>query len=154
MFGEDDMRFVFSVLLAIALAPLASMPSARAQDVPVYVVSYIEVAPTARNAAVGLLRQFAAASRKDDGDTRFEILQRTAPSYQFAIVSTWKDQKAYDAHVATAHYKEFRDKIKPQLISGIDDRTHTGLEIAEAPAKTPPGAVFVVTHVDVPPPSK
>ena len=45
---------------------------------------------------------------------RFEILQRTAPSNQFAIVAIWKDQKAYEAHAAAAHSKEFRDKIKPQ----------------------------------------
>ena len=65
---------------------------------------------------------------------RFEILQRTAPSNQFAIVSIWKDQKAYDAHVAAAHTKDFREKIKPHLISAIDDRVHNGMEIAGAAA--------------------
>jgi quinol monooxygenase YgiN len=148
------MRLAVSLLLAIVLTSLVSLQSTRAQDAPVYAVSYIEVAPANRNAAIGLLRQLAAASRKDAGNTRFEILERTAPNYQFAIVSSWKDQKAYDAHVASAHYKEFRDKIKPQLISAIDDRTHNGLEIATEPAKSAPGAVYVVTHVDVPPPSK
>jgi quinol monooxygenase YgiN len=69
-------------------------------------------------------------------------------------VSTWKDQKAYDAHVAAAHTKEFREKIKPLLISAIDDRTHTGMEIAGDGAKSAPGAIYVVTHVDVPPPKK
>ena len=34
---------------------------------------------------------------------RFEILQRTAPPNQFAIVSVWRDQKAYDAHAGSAH---------------------------------------------------
>ena len=76
------------------------------------------------------LRQLATASRKDEGNTRFEVLQRTAPSNQFAIVAIWKDQKAYDAHAAAAHTKEFREKIKPHLISAIDDRMHTGMEIA------------------------
>jgi quinol monooxygenase YgiN len=148
------MRLVVSLLLAVGLTSFVAAPSARAEDTPVYVVSYIEVAPAGRNAALGPLRQLATASRKDDGNTRFEILERTAPSYQFVIVSSWKDQRAYDAYVAAAHYKEFRDKIKAQLISAIDDRTHTGLEIAADGAKGAPGAVFVVTHVDVPPPSK
>src|SRR5262249_12230902 len=66
--------------------------------------------------------------------TRFDILQRTAPSNQFAIVTVWEDQKAYDAHLAAAHSKEFRDRIKPYLISAIDDRVHTGMEIAGTPA--------------------
>ena len=148
------MRLIASILLAMVLTPIVSMPTAHAQDATVYVVSYIDVAPAARGTATGLLRQLAISSRKDEGNTRFEILQRTAPSNQFAIVAIWKDQKAYDAHVAAAHSKEFREKIKPYLISAIDDRTHTGMEIAGAAAKSSPGAIYVVTHVDVPPPKK
>jgi len=148
------MRFSISLLLAMALTPMLG-PAANAQDAPVYVVSYIEVAPTAGGTAAGLLRQLATNSRKDDGNMRFDILQRAAPSNPFAIVATWKDQKAYDAHLAAAHSKEFRDKIKPHLISAIDDRLHSGMEIAAAPAgKSDAGAVFAVTHVDVPPPKK
>ena len=101
------------------------------------------------------MRQLAIASRKDEGNTRFDILQRTAPSNQFAIVAVWKDQKAYDAHLAAAHTKEFREKIKPFLISAIDDRVHNGMEIAGPGTAGPArGAIFVVTHVDVPPPKK
>jgi quinol monooxygenase YgiN len=148
------MPFSISLLLAMALTSMLA-PAAHAQDAPVYVVSYIEVAPTAGGAAAGLLRQLAANSRKDDGNMRFDIFERVAPSNQFAIVAIWKDQKAYDTHLAGAHSKEFRDKIKPHLISAIDDRLHSGMEIAAAPAgKSDGGAVFVVTHVDVPPPKK
>jgi quinol monooxygenase YgiN len=153
--GGSKMRLALSLLLALVLTPIVSMQPTHAQDSAVYVVNYIDVAPATRGTATGLLRQFATASRKDEGNTRFEILQRTAPSNQFAGVSVWKDQKAYDAHLAAAHSKEFRDKIKPFLISAIDDRTHVGMEIAAAAAaKSAPGAIYVVTHVDVPPPKK
>ncbi len=148
------MRLAFSLLLAMVLTPAISVATARAQDAAVYVVSYIDVAPAARGPAVGLLRQLANASRKDEGNLRFDILQRAAPPNQFAIVAVWKDQKAYDAHAAAAHSKDFREKIKPHLISAIDDRVHTGMEIAAAGSKVAPGAVVVVTHVDVPPPRK
>ena len=148
------MRFAFSLLLAMVLTPAISVATARAQDAAVYVVSYIDVAPAARGPAVGLLRQLANASRKDEGNLRFDILQRAAPPNQFAIVAVWKDQKAYDAHAAAAHSKDFREKIKPHLISAIDDRVHTGMEIAAAGSKLHPARSFVVTHVDVPPPRK
>src|SRR5713226_6632494 len=137
------MRLAFSLLLAMVLTPIVAAPAAQAQDAAVYVVNYIDVAPATRGTAAGLLRQLANASRKDEGNTRFEILQRTAPSNQFAIVSVWNDQKAYDAHLAAAHSKEFRDKIKPFLISAIDDRTHVGMEIAAAAAKSAPGSIYV-----------
>ena len=148
------MRLAFTLLLALVLAPIASLGTAQAQDTAYYVVSYIDVAPANRGTAASLLRTLATASRKDEGNTRLEILQRTAPSNQFAVVSAWKDQKAYDAHAAAAHTKEFREKIKPYLISAIDDRTHNGMEIAAAGAKSTRGAIYVVTHVDVPPPKK
>jgi len=102
------MRVALSLLFVMVLMPIVSMQTAYAQDNAVYAVSYVEVAPAARAAAASLLRQLANASRKDEGNTRFDILQRTAPSNQFAIVSVWKDQKAYDAHLAAAHNKEFR----------------------------------------------
>jgi len=149
------MRLAVSLLLAMFLLPIASMQTAYAQDNAVYVVSYIDVAPAARGMATSLLRQLASASRKDEGNMRFDILQRTAPSNQFAIVAIWKDQRAYDAHLAASHTKEFREKIKPHLISAIDDRVHTGMELAATPAgKNGRGAIVVVTHVDVPPPKK
>jgi quinol monooxygenase YgiN len=148
------MRLFLSLVLAMVLAPMIATPPASAQDAPVYVVSYIDAAPATRSTAAGLLRQLANASRKDAGNTRFEILQRTVPSNQLAIVAVWKDQKAYEAHVAAAHSKEFRDRIKPYLISAIDDRLHSGMEIAGAATGSTRGAIYVVTHVDVPPPRK
>ena len=113
------MRLVLPILLAMVLTPIVSMSTAHSQDATVYVVSYIDVTPAARGTVAGMLRQLATTSRKDEGNTRFEILQRTAPSNQFAIVSIWKDQKAYDAHVAAAHTRNFRENIKPHLISAI-----------------------------------
>jgi quinol monooxygenase YgiN len=149
------MRVGLAILLAMAAMPIISMQTASAQESAVYVVSYIDVAPSARATATTLLQQYATASRKDAGNTRFDILQRMAPSNQFAIVAVWKDQNAYDAHLAAAHSKDFRDKIKPLLISAIDDRVHTGMEIAgTATGKNGRGAIVVVTHVDVPPPKK
>jgi quinol monooxygenase YgiN len=139
-------------LIGAAIAQQTSAPPT--QNTPVYVVSYIEVAPPSRHAAAGLLRQLANFSRKDEGNARFEILQRVALPNHFAIVAIWKDQNAYDGHAAAAHSKEFREKIRPHLISAIDDRLHSGLEVSSSVAESAPGAVHVVTHVDVPPPRK
>lgn len=149
------MRTWLAILLALAVLPVIPMNTAQAQDGPVYAVSYIDAAPAARAAVVKALQQLAAASRKDDGNQRLEILQRIAPPNQFVLVSIWKDKKSQEAHAAAAHTKDFREKMKPQLISLIDDRLHTGFEIASGAAgKVAPGAIFVVSHVDVPPPRK
>jgi quinol monooxygenase YgiN len=148
------MRAFVSALLASAVMSMIATPPLQAQDSPVYVVTYIEAAPDAAAPAAGLLRQLADAARKEAGNARFELLQRIALPNQFATVAIWKDKSAYDAHVAGADSKAFRDKVKPHLISAIDERLHSGMNVADAAVKGAPGAVHVVTHVDVPPPSK
>ena len=149
------MRTFIHLVLAMALLPLAMAPGVMAQDVADaarYVVSYVEVAPETKDATATLLRQLADASRKDPGVMRFEVLQRTAPSNQFMVLEIWKDQQALDAHGATAHSKQFHDKIAPMLIAPIDDRVL--LPITVGPAQSAPGALYVVTHVDVAPPNR
>jgi quinol monooxygenase YgiN len=141
--------------VGISKAAEAQQPATpAAKDPAVHVVSYIEVAPAAREQAAGLVRQFADASRKDEGNTRFEILQRVSPPNQFAVVASWQDQNAYERHAAAAHNKDFREKLKPHLISAIDDRLHSGLAVSPSGDKAAADALHVVTHVDVPPPRK
>ena len=140
------------VMLAMALAPLAATPRAQAQDAAdptVTMVTYIDVAPAAKDEAAPLFRQLAEASRKDAGVLRFEVLQRTAPANQFVILAAWKDQAAVDAHAATAHAKQFLEKLNPLLIAPVDDRPCVTFHVG-ASQPVPAGALYVVTHVDVP----
>jgi len=65
------------------------------------------------------------------------------------ILESWKDQQAFDAHVATAHHKQFREKVAPHLIAPIDDRFSVPTLLAPS-QPVHGGVVYVVTHVDVP----
>jgi len=151
-------KTIFQAVLVATLAMLAVAPAARAQDDPtIFIVSYIEVTPASKAAAATLLRQVRDASRKDDGLIRLEVLQRTTPSNQFVILEIWKDQQALDAHAAAAHAKQFREKLTPILLAPVDDRlgvTTTVDPLQAARARATPGAVTVVTHVDVGPPNR
>ena len=142
------MRAFVHAILAIVALPLAAAPAKAQEDPSIHMVSYVDAAPAARNQVATLLRQLANASRKDAGLVRFEILQRTSPSSQFVILESWKDQAAFDAHVAAAHHKQFREKIDAHLISPVDDRLSVPTLIG--PSQGGRGAVVVVTHVDVP----
>jgi quinol monooxygenase YgiN len=142
------MHYLYA-FLALALVPLVAAQPARAQNDPtIHMVSYIDVAPAARDQAAALLRPLAEASRKDAGNLLFQILQRTAPAHQFVIVATWKDQQALDAHNAAAHNKQFRSQVAPLLIAPIDDRLCIPTFVAAQ--KSGDSSVYVVTHVDVP----
>jgi quinol monooxygenase YgiN len=145
-------------LIALALLPLAFMTTAQAQDAndpSVYMVTYVDVTPATRAADAALLRQLAAASRKDAGVVRYEVFQRGVPANQFAIIEVWKDQQSYDAHAASAHVKTFRQQIEPHLIAPIDERPYVGLATGPKDgAAIPAGAAVAISHVDVVPPKK
>ena len=138
----------FGVTIAAGL--IAGIASARAQDASAtYIVSYIEIAPTsARTAAVLVLRALRDASRKEAGNSGFEVLQRIGQPQQFAILEVWSDAKAQASHAAAAGTAQLRDKLKPYLAAPIDERAHTGFAIghSKGPAS---GSVYVLTHVDL-----
>jgi quinol monooxygenase YgiN len=137
---------LFALITVVLIAGIAS---ARAQNTnPTFVVSYIEVAPSSARAAAGILRALQDASRKEPGNTGFEVLQRKGQPQQFAILEAWKDAKAQAAHAAAANTTQLRDKLKPLLAAPIDERVHTGFVVGKAKV-TGRGSVYVLTHVDL-----
>src|SRR5215467_12644124 len=80
--------------LAHAQAPAAPPP---VPDGPRYMVTYLEVMPTAKSAAMRLVRQFRDATRTEAGNLRAEALQRIGQQHQFVLLEAWKDQAAADA---------------------------------------------------------
>ena len=141
-------------LLALAgLAMTVSGPSAAlAQHAGFYTVTYIEVGPILAKLGVAALRPYRDAGLKDDGNVRLDVLQRIERPNQFAVLGAWTNQKAFDAHAATAHSKAAYEKIASISAAPIDIRRHTALSIA--PAKSARDAIFAVTHVDVVPAEK
>jgi quinol monooxygenase YgiN len=149
------MRVFFGMLIAAAAVAVA--PTAMAQTPAggtAYVVTYIEVVPSAQGEATGLLKQVAEASRKEAGNQRYDILQRIDRENQFVILEAWTDQKAAEAHAGGGVLKPFKDKLKPLQTGFYDERPSVGVAATPSPASVGPGVLYVVTHVDVAPPRK
>jgi quinol monooxygenase YgiN len=144
---------LYRLMLALVPIWLAATAPVRAQDATIYVVRYVEVAPGTELKTAGLLEQLAAASRKEAGNQRFEILERISPASQFATFEIWKDKDAQDAHLAAAHTKTFTEAVQPTLLAPIDDRPCIA---ADGAPMMPAGgeARYVITHVDFAPPSR
>ena len=148
------MRSFVRLLLGFAMSALGVTPAAPADDATFYTATYVEVVPPSTAQGAALLRQYREASRKDAGNVRFEVLQRLDRPNQLTVLAAWTDQKAFEAHLAAAATREFRDKLRPLLSSPNDEPLHNGLSVGPAPAPGAAGAVYVVTHVDVIPPRK
>ena len=144
-----------TVLFAAALLGFTS-GGVFAQDDAAFHVTYIEVLPGSSGKALGILRQARAASRKADGNVRFEVFQRRDRIHHFAMIEAWKDAPARDANLASAHSKAFRDALQALLAAGYDERPHLGLDVGQpnAAAGAKGATVFTVTHVDFIPPKK
>jgi len=143
-------RWLYLLLSIVMLsACLAVQIDAQAPaDTALYAVSYVEVMPSARAAMAVALKQYRDASRKEDGYVRLDLLEQIGRPGHFAVVETWKDQKAFDAHGMAAPVKQFRDALQPIRLSGYDQRPYKVLTVASASAAGNDQAIHVVAHVD------
>jgi quinol monooxygenase YgiN len=137
-------------MLGIAMTALGAA-SAHAQAA-FYTVTYVESAPKATRQATALLKSYVAAGKKDDGNVSLELLKGIHRPSWFVVVGSWKDQKAFEAHLAAAHSKEMNEKIKASVAAPNDTRQHTALSFAAA--QSGKAGVCAVTHVDVIPPQR
>lgn len=137
-----------------ATVALAQAPAPAPAGGTAYVVTYIEVAPSAQGDVAGLLKAVAAASRTEPGNERYDVLQRIDRENQFAILEAWTDLKAAEAHLSGAALKQFKEKLKPVEISFYDERPSNGITVAPSSAEAGKDAIYAVTHVDVTPPNK
>lgn len=138
----------------LAVVPVLGINKVKAMsNSNCFVVSYIEVAPSAAGAAAALIRQRAESTRKEDGFVRTDALQRAAPTNEFVLVSVWRDLAAFEKSRDSAGSKDILGKLGPHLIAGLDSRIHNAL-IGGDDAGRGAGTVFTVTHIDVPPPNK
>ena len=150
------MRFsnVILGLAALALATVSPLHAEETVSGPVYLVTYFEVAPAGAAQGAAAARQYAEASRKEDGNGEFEAFEEIARPSRFAILEAWRDKKASDAHNAGTAATAFRGKLQPLLIGGFGVRPHGGLLVASPEARTSAEALYVLTHVDVFPAGK
>jgi quinol monooxygenase YgiN len=115
---QDDRTHV-----ALSVGPIDSQAAERA----IHVVTHVDVVPPRKDDAVGILKTLGEAARKENGNLRFEVVQQTNRPNHFTVVEIWKDRAAFDAHLAGAPVREFRDKLAPMSGSLYDERLYNTL---------------------------
>lgn len=141
-------------LFYAAIVTAALLQAAHAQDNAAHVVTYVEVMPTAVAAGKIVLARYREASRREDGNLRFDVLQEIARPNRFAIVEAWRNKAALDAHALAASTTQFDDALKPIQDAPDDERVTSELYLAQGNSRPGAGAIYVVTHVDVIPAGK
>ena len=132
-------------LVALAIS-FAQSTSAQMNEAS-YVVTYLEVTPSETTEALDLLLSHAQASRNDDGNSLYQILQRIGRPNHFAILQTWENADAQAAHAAASHTRGFRASLEPLLYSPYDERPHEQVHVGGETSTA--GSIFGLTHVDL-----
>ena len=149
--AEGNVQRLLVLLLSIVMLLSGLGVQIRAQvpaDTAVYAVSYVEVMPTARASMVAALKQYHDASRKEEGYVRFDLLEQVGWSGHYAVIETWRDQKAFDAHSMAPDVKQFRDAVQSIRLSDYDQRPYKPLAVASARSAGNGRGIHVVVHVD------
>jgi quinol monooxygenase YgiN len=152
--GEEFVRSFFQLAAVMVIAAALHTPAAYAQSDAAYLVTYVDVLPTAIAPATALLKKYRDASFHQDGNLREEVLQELERPNRFAIVEAWRDKAALDSHAHSPATTEFRDKLKAIQAAPYDERVNTALYVAQGNSESRGGALYVITHVDVIPPGK
>ena len=146
-----EISLAIALIVGLGTTALAQTPPAPppGSQVPVgnSVISYIEVAPGTEAKALAALKALKAASAKDAGFVSLTLLQRTTHPNHFALIETWKDNAAREAHLAQPHVKTARDTLKAIETAPYDERPHKDLATGQD-NKAGGGAIYTVTHVD------
>ena len=85
------MRFSHLILTLAALGIAMARPVYADDTVsgPVYIVTHFDVSPTAAAQSAATARQYAEASRKEDGNIGFEVFEETDRPSRLATASTF-----------------------------------------------------------------
>lgn len=142
--------FLAAGLLMAGLLSLGQTAIAQDAAQPVYIVTYVEVAPSKAAEARKLFLAYSKEARKASGAVQIDALQRISDPGQFALIEQWQSQAAKQAFAATDPVTKFRSALNPLQSAAYDERIHAALSVG--PSKPPSGdPVVILTHVDVVP---
>jgi len=101
---------------------------AAADGQTIHVVTHVDTIPDPQSDGPGLLRRLAEASRQEDGNLRFDVLQHTMRANHFTIIETWRSRTALDAHARAQHTRQYRDGLQAMAGSPLDERLYKAVQ--------------------------
>jgi len=95
--------------------------------IAVIAVTHVDVPPPRTNETELLLKSLADESRKDEGNTRYEVFQQSASRNHFTIVAAWRDRRTFDSYETKPHTRQSREALAPMLGAPYDERLYAPL---------------------------
>jgi quinol monooxygenase YgiN len=100
---------------------------------------FVHVLPESVEAFRAATLANAAASIREPGVVRFDVMQEAADATRFALLEVYRGPEGAAAHKQTAHYQTWRDTVAPMM---AEPRTNKSYETV-----TPPATWTIDAHV-------
>ena len=141
-----------AVLIALTAIPPASAQNANQQipviDGPTYLMTYVEVIPSANARAIAAMKEYRDAARKESGAMFADIYQEEGQSHRFVLSEIWQNRSMAAAHTQGAATTALLGKLAPIELGPTDVRIHQAHSVT--PPKAPSAnSVVVISHIDV-----
>src|SRR4051812_13746931 len=131
-------RICVSLVLLVGLAAAGAEPPIPAPGPnTVHVVSFVEVSQAAIPRAVGVVRQYRDAARKESGSGGAELFQEIGRPYRFVVNEAWTDQASFDAHRRSGAATQFAAGLKAMQTAPVESHVLRNLGVGP---ENPPGA--------------
>jgi (4S)-4-hydroxy-5-phosphonooxypentane-2,3-dione isomerase len=85
------------------------------QDAYLAVFVYVHVLPEAVQAFRAASLANAAASVREPGCVRFDVVEESADATRFVLIEVYRGKEGAAAHKETAHYQTWRDAVAPMM---------------------------------------
>lgn len=118
------------------------------------IATYIDISPDSTAEAIALLTKYRGATANQEGNAGVIVLKETSRQNRFVVIEAWNTETAFQTHEAAPHTVEFRSRLRAIHNSPYDQRTHHTFAAASDRGENSDSLLYVVTHVDVPPPRK
>jgi quinol monooxygenase YgiN len=93
----------------------------------IFVITHVDIGGQGTN-ATDLLRKLAEASRKEEGNLRFNVLQHAMRGNHFTVIEEWRTAKTIETHASATHTKEYRNSLGSIAGSPLDERLYKAVE--------------------------
>ncbi len=118
----------FDIRPCVALDVAGTAPNSEgAGRRALYVLTHVDVIPTYKDEAIGLVKGLLAAGRQDHGNLIFDAVQQgNRPNHMF-LVEAWEARGAFNEYVASAPARTFREKLLPLQGALYDERLYEAI---------------------------
>ncbi len=130
-----------------ALTTALPVGAAFAQSGSLHAVTYLDTSAASTGRGIELLAQLRDTARKNSANLEFTILQEMGRPNRFAFFESWANDAAFEAFATSESRAAFDEALK-SVRNSPPDRKMLRSHVVASPRAVPPGAIYMVEHLD------